>query len=72
MDAIEIINQIGEKQGWNDQSKMHLLCRFIDYTIMWAEEEGTELSTSPLGEWLQNQADWENNEGLDAGRAPDA
>lgn len=59
LNAREIIDQIGEKQGWDDHSKLNLLCRFIENVV----ENPTRLS-----QWLKNQADWENDGGLNAGR----
>lgn len=67
MDVKYIIDRIGDSQGWDDQSKIHLLCRYIEYRSSFAHG-GTEIMD--LASWLENQADWENEEGLDAGRSP--
>jgi len=30
MSAESILDEIGDEQGWNDQSKIELLCQYID------------------------------------------
>jgi hypothetical protein len=73
MDAKHIIDRIGDSQNWNDDSKVNLLCRYIDYLETCIEGaapyKGCRPSAAlPLGAWLDNQVRWEETEGLDAGR----
>lgn len=55
MSAEVIINEIGDQQGWNDQSKVLLLCQYID----------NQQQNDALEDFLRQAADDENSECLD-------
>ena len=72
------LNDIGGRQGWSEHTKLDLACRFIDHLELYVDGERElhrihmTLTQGTPGEyfekWLENQADWENNEGLPASR----
>jgi len=78
MDAKYHLHDIGSEQGWSEHTMLDLACRFIDHLELYVEGErdlrgihktltqGTP--TEYFEKWLENQADWENNEGLPASR----
>lgn len=52
MSAESILNEIGDQQGWNDHSKIQLLCQYID----------NQQSDDALADFLQQAADEENQD----------
>ena len=65
MTAKDVLDFIGKKQNWSEEAKINLACRYIDYV------HGHSTPGLTFDLWLQNQANWENSDGLDAGRSAD-
>jgi len=59
MGAKEQLNAWADEQGWNDNSKVELLCRFIDNLGFVADMPNVDF-VKYLDEWLENQVEWEN------------
>lgn len=50
MSAQAILDEIGDEQGWNDNSKVALLCQYID----------NQMDPATFEDFLRQQAEHEN------------
>lgn len=66
MDAMKILDGIGTRQGWDSESKLSLMCRFVDFLDLMDSAQPVGRQKYPLESlerWLENQAKWENQAG---------
>ena len=69
MGAKEQLSAWADEQGWDDNSKVDLLCRFIDNLDLLLAQEVQVHSPNEvevnfvevLDKWLENQVEWENH-----------
>ena len=62
MSTKDILNRTGDEQGWSEDSKLDLLCRFIDNLDVLQKHEDLDPEIM-FSQWIENVAKWENRRG---------